>query len=620
MPKTRHNTLRSGSTLQAGRYIVDAVLGAGGFGVTYHATDTLLGRTVAVKELCPADSEREGSSIVLPEEIGAAEWQHEINSFLNEARAIARLDHPGIVKVYDYFKENNTAYNVMQFVDGMSLADLLKQRGGRLPEAETLGYIAAVGEALAVLHAAGMLHRDIKPHNIMFSNQGNIVLIDFGAARQFAPDRTMSHTVIATYGFAPPEQFHPKARRSPASDIYALAVTCYFLLTGDLPNPDDDKRVNPRILAAIEHATAYDPAARPQTVAAFLAELAGKFGATTIKEVDDVLSNVPRIADEDDTQRIAPDYTYELDSDELPEPVSEWVRVGVPAPNIMSALAFPSATEGWAVGASGMMLHYHEGEWTAHESEASDLLAIHMLDEQHGWAVGWYGMTMRYESGAWRRLDVNTSEHLRGVWMTSPDEGWAVGSHSIICRCYRGEWTVVRSPLRPFAERSDMGFAPSISDTYGIADLHAIQMVSPHEGWAVGESGTILHYNGYHWEQIASPTDKTLQAVQMLAPDCGWAVGWQGTILKYDGDKWQPAPCPNQAYYFGLHMTSATEGWAVGSTGNIIRCVAGKWREEVSPTDDPLRGIAITPAGDVWISGYLNGMLHREADAVKARL
>jgi photosystem II stability/assembly factor-like uncharacterized protein len=607
MPRQRHNALAAGSLLQQGRYILEAVLGAGGFGITYRARDTLLDRTVAIKELCSADSERVGDRLSPPDEYDATAWELEISAFLREARAIAGLDHAGIVRIYDYFKENNTAYNVMQFVDGISLATLLAQRGGSLPQTEVLRYVAAAGEALAALHEKGILHRDIKPPNIMLSQQGSIVLIDFGAARQFVADQIISHTVIATYGFAPPEQFHPRARRGPSSDIYSLAVTCYFLLTGDLPNPQDDRRVNPRILAAIEHATEYNPADRPQTVAAFLAELAGK----SIQTIVDKAPTFDQIAER--FRDLIPDAIDLLDSiEEPPVKISEWLMVDSPTGVALQSLAMPSDDQGWAVGEAGALIHYHDGRWLDVGSAASNLCAIQMLNPDCGWAVGWYGTVMRYRKGEWVKIDLPTSEHLQGVYMTGPHDGWAVGRHGILFSCRAGNWKVAPSPLRLMPERDEWGRAPMIGDVYGIPDLNAICMVSTLEGWAVGENGTMMRYFMGHWGLADSPTDKTLQAVQMLSADCGWVVGWEGTILRYDGKVWETVECPSRAYLFGLHMTAPDEGWATGSTGTIMRCTAGRWQEVVSPTAEPLRGLAVTPNGDAWIVGYFGYILHRE--------
>jgi serine/threonine protein kinase len=270
--------LAQGSKLQNGKYIIEEVLGEGGFGITYRATDALLGRTVAIKELYPEGSERKGELVTVPITYAEGRWRKAITDFLREARTLASLDYPGIVTVHDYFEENNTAYMVMRFIDGVDLVKLMIQRGGRLPEAEALRYISEVGEALSLLHARGVLHRDIKPSNILVNRQGHAVLVDFGAAREFITNQAITHTVIASYGFAPPEQFHARARRGPYTDVYSLAATCYYLLTGTLPTQEavEEGQIRPELRAALEHAMAYNPEQRPQDVSTFVAELQGR--------------------------------------------------------------------------------------------------------------------------------------------------------------------------------------------------------------------------------------------------------------------------------------------------------------------------------------------------------
>ncbi len=190
---------------------------------------------------------------------------------------LGSLDHPNIVPVYDYFNENNTAYMVMKFISGVTMDKYLAMAGGRLPEAEAINYTVQVGEALKVLHAANILHRDIKPNNIIRTSAGQAVLIDFGSAREFALDRTVMQTALTTMGFAPPEQFVAFGRKGPYTDIYALAATCYYLLTGRIITDRlDPNAASPNLIAALRHGLANNPADRPQTIAQFVDELQGR--------------------------------------------------------------------------------------------------------------------------------------------------------------------------------------------------------------------------------------------------------------------------------------------------------------------------------------------------------
>jgi serine/threonine protein kinase len=233
---TRVNgVLSPGSALASGEYRIKQPLGQGGFGITYQGLDTRLNRPVAVKEFFPEGCWREGSTVV-----SAGRWNSDTYSdakqkFLLEGQTLGQFNHPGIVQVFYYFEENNTAYMVMEYLQGKTLTELLKQRQGKLAEVNALKYIAQVGEALAILHESQFLHRDIKPDNIMLANDGRVVLIDFGAARDFASNNITRYTTMLTPGYAPLEQYGRALKHGAFSDIYALGSTLYHLLTGKAP-------------------------------------------------------------------------------------------------------------------------------------------------------------------------------------------------------------------------------------------------------------------------------------------------------------------------------------------------------------------------------------------------
>jgi parallel beta-helix repeat protein len=209
---------------------------------------------------------------------------------------LASLNHPGIVKVYDFFEENNTAYMVMEYLRGKSLAKLVEERGGALNEQEAVGYILKVCEALDVVHKAGYLHRDIKPENIIVCGDGRVVLVDFGAARSFMAGRTGRMTVILTPGFAPYEQYATKARFGPTLDIYALGATLYYLLTGEVPISAPDRaigvelrgvreingRVSRQVEEAVMKAMAMKVEERPQSVGEFVRLLTAPSGTLLV--------------------------------------------------------------------------------------------------------------------------------------------------------------------------------------------------------------------------------------------------------------------------------------------------------------------------------------------------
>lgn len=233
---TRVNGILSpGACLANGEYRIAQPLGQGGFGITYQGIDTRLNRPVAVKEFFPEGCWREGTTVV---SAGRWTWDTYKNAkqkFLLEGQTLGQFNYPGIVRVFYYFEENNTAYMVMEYLQGKTLSQVLQQRQGKIPEAEALVYITKVAKALEILHSAQFLHRDIKPENIMLADDGRIVLIDFGAARDFANDRTTRYTTMLTPGYAPLEQYGRNLKHGAFTDIYALASTLYHLLTGKAP-------------------------------------------------------------------------------------------------------------------------------------------------------------------------------------------------------------------------------------------------------------------------------------------------------------------------------------------------------------------------------------------------
>lgn len=205
--------------------------------------------------------------------------------FIDEAKAIFEMNHPNIVKVYDIFEENGTAYYVMDYIDGQSLGDLVKLRGA-LPEAEAVGYICQVAEALKYVHAQNRLHLDIKPGNIIVDDNGHAMLIDFGASKHYdteSGENTSNLLGVNTKGYAPLEQSTQSFTKfSPATDIYALGATLYKLLTGVTP-PDANLLVSgdetllqvPDSISATTRkavSSAMEPkrANRPQDIDAFL--------------------------------------------------------------------------------------------------------------------------------------------------------------------------------------------------------------------------------------------------------------------------------------------------------------------------------------------------------------
>lgn len=233
--------LRSGTMI--GRYRVDKVLGAGGFGITYRCTDTALGRTVAIKEMAPEGSWRSQQTLRPPTEL-QKDWNSILDQAQSEARNLAdleKLNDPGIVRVYDIMRDNNTLYIVMELVDGPTLSELMLSSGG-LPELQIIDLATNLCRTLDVIHAHGIVHRDIKPQNILMPTRGP-VLIDFGIAKKTIPGaKSYSGTVRGyTPGFAPREQRQQGGRIGSYTDIYALGATLYAAAMCMAPADSDDR-------------------------------------------------------------------------------------------------------------------------------------------------------------------------------------------------------------------------------------------------------------------------------------------------------------------------------------------------------------------------------------------
>ena len=290
------NALPAGYRL--GEYEIQTVLGSGGFGVTYKAHDHDLDKTVAIKEYLPPDfAVRVGRTTVGPKsEASKDDYDWGLARVLDEARTLARFDHPHINKVHRFIKANGTAYLVLEYIEGDMLSDLLRDKG-RFSEAAIRRMLDELLDGLAAVHKAGYVHRDIKPANIIFRRDGSAVLLDFGAARQ-ARGKTVTKVLTANY--APVEQ-HLNNPVGARSDIYSLGICAYRCLTGggesklvdalaralliekgqakkDMPSATvvGKGKYSDGLLKAIDWAIKVEASERPQSVAAWRAALAGE--------------------------------------------------------------------------------------------------------------------------------------------------------------------------------------------------------------------------------------------------------------------------------------------------------------------------------------------------------
>ena len=300
MPIDHIDALPPGTRLE--EYRLDTVLGAGGFGITYRAYDAHLDKFVAIKEYLPGEfaARTQASTVVPKSDTDAQDYHWGLNRFLDEARTLARFDHPHLNRVYRFFESNGTAYMVLEYVQGETLAGRLS-REARLQETVLRRLLEEVLSGLAVVHEAGYVHRDIKPGNLMLREEnGSVVVLDFGAARQAVGQRSRPMTSILTPGYAPIEQYDSKAEDvGPWSDIYALGMVAYRCVSGagdnELPDAvtrsrlqrkgQDDLmpatqagkgRYQPKLLEAIGWAMEVEEGERPQSVAEWQRGLAGE--------------------------------------------------------------------------------------------------------------------------------------------------------------------------------------------------------------------------------------------------------------------------------------------------------------------------------------------------------
>lgn len=245
----------SPGTLLADRYIVGQKLGMGGFGITYKAWDCKLETVMAIKEYFPSGLVNRlphTSDVILVSHKHEKDFLSGKNRFIEEARNLAKFNsHPNIVNVFEYFEANNTAYIVMEFLDGKTLGDVIKEQDYQpLPCEQCVDIAVSLCAALRSIHKVNILHRDISPNNIMLCKDGKVKLFDFGAAR-FASG-IESLTIVVKPGFAPPEQYNRVDSQGPSTDIYALGATLYFALTGEIPEESTDRKKEDTLAAPEE--------------------------------------------------------------------------------------------------------------------------------------------------------------------------------------------------------------------------------------------------------------------------------------------------------------------------------------------------------------------------------
>ena len=281
-----HRSLPAGTMIQ--EYCLENVVGQGSFGIIYLAKNTYLPETVAIKEFLPDElANRTEGTLVVPKSDDMKEVYEEVLSkFMMEARTLYELaqplPHKNIVRVMRYIKANGTGYMVMDYEKGESLTEKLKDPHGTLPEKELSAILFPLLDGLKRVHNANIIHRDIKPDNILIRPDGSPVLIDFGAAKRRRPDGEKTQFPVFTPNYAAPEQYYDMGEQGKWTDIYALGATLYRAVTGKVPTNASERLMGkayqpavdiasdgytPEFLAAIDSALALKPRDRPQNIA-----------------------------------------------------------------------------------------------------------------------------------------------------------------------------------------------------------------------------------------------------------------------------------------------------------------------------------------------------------------
>lgn len=235
------NYLKQLTELQGSKYVIEKVLGQGGFGITYLATQVGLNRKVALKEFfikTVNTRDTQNESTVLTSSENRVLWNEFKSKFLKEARTIASLSHPGIISIYDVFEENGTAYYSMEYIENGSLKGYVDSCG-KIPENKALSLFQKTCESLALIHKYKILHLDIKPDNIMLRDSATPVIIDFGISKRYDSDGNQTSTMQMGHsrGYAPLEQYKQGGLDlfTPATDIYSITATLYYMLSGSRP-------------------------------------------------------------------------------------------------------------------------------------------------------------------------------------------------------------------------------------------------------------------------------------------------------------------------------------------------------------------------------------------------
>lgn len=313
-----------------GKYLVGKVIGEGGFGITYIGFNMETDLPVAIKEYFPAElatrDTTQGNTITIFSGEARDLYKEGLEKYLREARNLSMFsDLPGIVTVKDFFYENETAYIIMEFINGVSLKDYLTKVGGRMRHNEVTKLMKPVLESMNKIHEVGIIHRDISPDNIMITKNKQVKLTDFGAARVFDTEDNKSITVVLKRGYAPEEQYRAKGNQGPWTDVYALCATMYRMITGVTPQEALERIIEDNV----EPLSKYDSSIWPETEFAIMKGLAlrAQDRYQTVEELIDALYYSVLETDEQGNQYLAITKNTEDTAPVQKQPVDNVVKI-----------------------------------------------------------------------------------------------------------------------------------------------------------------------------------------------------------------------------------------------------------------------------------------------------
>ncbi len=565
------------------RYKICEAVKKGGMGAVYKAIDISLNCTCAVKELLSAPFDKQ------EKQKKSQEW------FEREAKILAKLDHPNLPAVTDYFVENNRYYLVMNFIEGKDLDTLLKEKGKTgLPEGKVLELGKEILKILVYLHnqKPPVIYRDIKPANIMLHKDGRAMLIDFGIARTLNEEDSHDRkTAIGTLSYIPPEQCTGHART--VSDIYSLGATMHHLLTGVKPGHfqfefEPVRTLNPSLSPEVEEviikATKKDFKERFTCAEEMLKALenikeekkTGKSSSPLRKpaKFSFLYFLIPLII-------ILSVALYKIKDIYREKGNPAWiVQEAVTGEDVMD-LYFTGRSEGFAVCSGGTLLHIKKsfmGKTLIDVKEydfKDDLLSVAFSDRNNGWIAGNSGIIMHTEDGGktWNRQDSETVTRFEGLYFIDNFRGWAAGT----------EWLENGRRKGVILYTENGGKNWSIQMREGEYWVNEIYFTDEKNGWTAGGKEIKIGENKYDYK---------------------------GSILHTDdgGKNWKEQITGDVFQLNGIHFEDSLEGWACGSFGSLLHTDDGgvTWKKQDMDTSHDLMDIFFTDPSKGWIAVCTN--------------